>query len=361
MTKHRSTFSVCGVRLITAGLCLLVSIPARGDMLNDKLAKMWQQYNAVHSLHFKAVFSIEYDQVHSKMAGSGSYEFWADGKNYLARQLVDNPLALPGMRHDIRWNGTEFQHFDMNGSSLFISKNPRQIAPYIATNPLLFPFVYTFPAEPGRLVLWSDICSAATLEQIRKLAVVDVPGGGSGFKGLDDFKSPCFYTFEFGPTPDFMPTRIRAISPGGNLLLDEETSYAQVHCDNGLIYLPQSSKQTAYNPGTKAPLATADFEIKVIEADIPIPAETFTMDFQKARNVVDLDRRPVAPGGDSLAAPMAQQPTATAIHDETETGALAAARSRPVTAANWAIGGSVAVASAAGLIYLVMRRMGRSI
>jgi hypothetical protein len=342
----------------------LFPLTARSDMIHDNLQKLWSQYHRLGSIHFKARMTLKSDDGHHSSQGTGSVEFWANGPNYRILQLVDDPLALPGMKHDVRWDGVHFQHFDLNGSTLFISKNPDQIAPYLGDNPLLFPFVFIYPAVRGSLWRWADVCAAPTLDRIKSLQLNTLADGQTGVRGTDEFGAPCTYVFEFGASPANLPTRIRAISAGGSVRLDEQITYGPIQSAGGTVYVAMSSKGVVYDPDTKKPVATGMYETTLLEAGAPIPAETFTVDYQKARNVVDLDLHVSTPAGTGAGAGAggAGATTAGAIAPNRAAQAplsiaLTNDSSAPPGAGNWLAFGSLTLGSLAYLIYLASRRL----
>jgi hypothetical protein len=256
-----------------------------------RLVQLLEQYQLPRTLHCKVTTKTQYKITPPGVFDvEGSQEYWVDGPKYRIVQLMNSSL-LEGMSHDVRWDGQQFQWLNLADSTLIISNKPRQKTPYIGEPIPLLPLGFLNPG--GR-----DLGVRLSLDELRdeeirnRLAdahwigadrrVAEFPGGAIG--GMNTT-----YHIEFGGSPNYLPTTIRRMSPDGVALDTDEIEYEPVECTNGVLYLPNWARVTIRTTDNQIYMV-ATSKVTLIEPDNYIPPETFTVDFQTAKNVINIDR-----------------------------------------------------------------------
>jgi hypothetical protein len=276
-------------------LCVVIAIlprVARADIANDDLVQMWHQFLIPKTLHatMKCILDGRLDPFWNKK-NIETYEFWMDGQKYRCLEKSDTGN---GLSNDIRWNGELFQWFTIDTAALGYSKYPVQISAYYSNVPLLRPFQFLFPlggSHRAEKLNWSDACSDETLKRLSQAHVVaDLPGRVEAVfpGGLDQNGVAYTYHIEFAGVPEFLPTKITAITSAGVAIANTEITYKAIQCNTRFAYLPTWVQITARRPDNKL-IFIQTCQLLSIEADKPIPPETFTIDFQKARTMRNMD------------------------------------------------------------------------
>jgi hypothetical protein len=339
------------MKFIFAAITLLLSggtypIPAaRADMSTNGIYLLWQQYCIPQTIHCKATFSAKLTIGQTTQNSAGTYEYWRDGEKFRVLQLVD-PSIAPNMRHDIRWDGQTLQWFDYSGSTLFTSESPRHPVP-VSGIPLLQPFTFVqhYGADAGALVTWNEIASDATLKLIS--AGKPISANEWEIAGKDQFGNDCIYQLKSEGRADNLPTSLNAVTAGSGATSHDEFTYQSVPCGGTTIWVPKTIK-TIFTDTKQQFVATSSCDITLVEAGAPIPPEEFTMDFQRARMVVDLDR-PAATASGSAAPASAPSPVPSII----------SVQPAPVMSDFWiwSLGAAVALGGLVVLGYGVLRGM----
>ena len=275
------------VNLVFAAACGA----ATSNDAEGRLAQLLKQYQLPRTLHCKVNSTTEYKIIPPGIFRvDGTQEFWVDGPKYRIAQVMNSSL-LAGMSHDVRWDGEQYQWFNLADATLIISKKPKQKMPYIGEPIPLLPLGFLNPGG-------DDLGVRLSLDELRgdeirgRLAdthfvgpddrVAEFPGGT-----IEDTKTT--YQIEFGASPNYLPTTIRRLSPDGVAIDTDEIEYQPTECTNGVIYLPSWARITNRTTDNRIYMV-ATFKVTMIEADIDIPPETFTIDFQTAKNVINTDR-----------------------------------------------------------------------
>jgi hypothetical protein len=258
-----------------------------GNLLRTLLA----QYRLPQTLHCKVVAVTEYKTIPPGIFRvPGSQEYWAEGSKYRILQLQDSSV-FSGMSHDVRWDGYRFQWLNVADSTLFFSKRPQQITTYIGEPIALLPLEFLNPTgeQTGEKLSLGELVSRDFSEQVSAAHFlnmdrhqIELPGGDWGTLDYN-------YRIAFnGPQP-FLPTTIKRITSDGIELTTDEISYRPVNCKAGVIYLPSTAKLTTRTTDNRTGFVET-CTVSLIETDAPISPETFTLDFQTAKTVIDHDR-----------------------------------------------------------------------
>jgi len=287
--------------ILAMGIILFASRPGVADIVHDNLLKMADQYRLPRTVH--ATMDTFLEPKKTSFMGPtrrGTYECWVDGEKYRLAQLTVPPNS--NFDNELRWDGERIQELGVDSSTLLISKNARRNTPSMSLLPLLRPFQFLFTdggINRAVMLTWADASSEQTRARFaaarkipsKKAGVLEaVYPGGKDYRGID-----YVYHIEFGGTPAFMPSKIREVSSAGVDLLTAEITYRPIQCAAGQAYLPHSIHLTVRDPDNSE-LYVQTVTVTSIEVDKPIPPETFTVDFQTVRSVIDLDYVPTLPG-----------------------------------------------------------------
>jgi hypothetical protein len=89
--------------------------------------------------------------------------------------------------------------------------------------------------------------------------------------------------------PTFLPTTISRVLSSGVTIAEDHIDYQAIQCPKGqVIYLPKSITEICHSDKNE-PGPSYSSAITLIELDKPIPREMFTMDYQRARTILDID------------------------------------------------------------------------
>jgi hypothetical protein len=263
----------------------------KADVANDNLVQMWHQFLVPKTLHatFKNVIDGCSDSWDKK--NIETYEYWMDGQKYRCLEKSENGN---GLSQDIRWNGNLFQWFTIDSGTLCYSKHPAGATPYYSIVPILRPFQFLFPLgrlHIGEKLTWFEACNEKTRKRLSEARLISAsPGrieavfpGGKDVYGID-----YTYHIEFAGVPEFLPTKITAVSSAGVSTATTEIAYKPIECPAGIALLPSWIRVTCRDPNND--LLFIDTSTLVsMEADKPIPPEIFTIDFHKVKSTYDLD------------------------------------------------------------------------
>jgi hypothetical protein len=206
---------------------------------------------------------------------------------------------LPDMSHDVRWDGQRFQWFNLADSTLVVSRKVEQKTPYIAEPIPLLPVAFLNPAgdDLGVKLSLTEVRSDQTLGRLPTAHFVVGNGGEVEFPGGAIGKTEFTYRIDFGTSPSYLPTKISRISSDGVELTTTELSYQPVQCASGTVYLPRWARMTNRTTDNRVFMVTT-CTVTSIDADTIVAPETFTLNFQTAKTVLDMDRpRHLAIGG----------------------------------------------------------------
>ena len=275
---------------ILLGCVLALQPPVCADIARDNLVKALGEYRLFRTLHcvFRTTVSFPPEGIRN---ASEMQEFWSDGDKYRILDQPDNALKMPGMAWDVRWNGERFQRFNISGSVLSTSVH-QSLGFYVAQPQVLVPFSFlNGGAESGySMVTLSDLRSDQSLKRLQAVHAVGQDSSQAEFPGGKIFGANYTCRIFFGRSPSFLPIKIQKIYSNGNILDDLKISYQPVKCDGGLVYLPSETVETSRKPDQQI-TAIAINKVVLIELNKQIPAEIFTMDYLRARTVIDLDVR----------------------------------------------------------------------
>jgi len=254
------------------------------------LQKLLDQYRLPKSLYCKAITVTDYKTIPPGLFHvEGTQEFWVAGSKYRILQLR-NSMMYPGMSHDVRWDGEQFQWLDVGDGTLLFSSRSNQKTPYIAEPLPLLPLAFLNPAGDrlGQKLSLHELLGARIRRELANANVVgsggslcDFPGGRMGDVG---FK----YRIAFEGSPAYLPTIISRVSSAGIELERDEIRYQPVQCAAGIFYLPKRARLTDRTTDGRIDVIST-WTATSIEADISIAPETFTMDFQMAKHVLNID------------------------------------------------------------------------
>jgi hypothetical protein len=212
-----------------------------------------------------------------------------DGQKFRILQLM-NSAMFPGMSHDLRWDGDHYQWCNVNDSTLIVSVRPSQKSSFIGEPMALLPLEFLNPGgdDLGVKLSLDDLRSDEVRGDLASAhftrsdgAELEIPGGSIGDMATT-------YCLEFAGSLPYLPTTIRRMSPDGVELETDEIKYQPVECTDGVIYLPYWACLTdRTNDGRVISVAT--WSVTLMNADRPIPSETFTIDYQTAKRVIDID------------------------------------------------------------------------
>ena len=285
ITCRRRLLMITGTTIFMAMLFPVSRASAQGNLL-----RLLDQYRLPKTLHIKVTTSTDYQTIPPGIFHiDGTQEYWVDGPKFRLVQLMDSSM-FPGMSHDLRWDGDHYQWFNVNDSTLVVSDQPKQKAPFIGEPMALLPLEFLNPGG-------DDLGVKLSLDDLRTVQVhrslesapfarsinsdLTIPGGTIG-----DMDTT--YRLEFSGSPSYLPTTLRRMSPIGIELDTDEIHYEPVECAGGVIYLPCWARLTDRTINGQVD-SVATWTVTAMEADVPIPAETFTIDFQTAKRVIDIN------------------------------------------------------------------------
>jgi hypothetical protein len=293
----------------------------------DQLSHLLDQYRLPRTLHVKVTTATDYKTIPPGMFHiDGTQEYWVDGQKFRILQLM-NSAMFPGMSHDVRWDGDHYQWFNVNDSTLIVSVRPNRKISFIGEPMALLPLEFLNPGGDNLGVRLSlddlrsdevrgDLASAHFTRSDG--SELEIPGGSIGDMATT-------YHLEFAGSLPYLPTTIRRMSPDGVELDTDEIKYQPVECTDGVVYLPYWTCLTDRTTDGRV-ISVATWTVTLMEADRPIPPETFTIDYQTAKRVIDIDH-PIrhASGGLSQPVEFAAPIVQTSISSNTNSAALTAA------------------------------------
>jgi hypothetical protein len=267
---------------------------------NNALLRLLDQYRLVRTLHVKTTTATDYKTIPPGIFHvDGTQEYWADGLKFRILQLMDSSM-FPGMSHDVRWDGRQYQWFNVNDGTLIVSKKSKQGTPFIGEPIPLLPLEFLNPGgnDLGVKLSLMELCGDNVRSHCAEahfaqsdLPKAIIPGGTVG--DLDTI-----YRLEFGGSPSYLPTTIRRISSDGVELDTDEIKYRAVQCSAGVVYLPCWVRMTDRTTDNRVDSVTIS-TVTLMEADTAIPPETFTNDYQTVKRIIDIDRAPQHQAADS--------------------------------------------------------------
>jgi hypothetical protein len=332
-TEHRRAFLTTVVVVLSAASACRA---AQSVDTGDPIRRLVDQYRLLRTLHCKAVVAEDFKTIPPGIFHiDGTQEYWADGDKYRILQLK-NTSMFPGTSHDVRWDGERFQWFNVADSTLIFSRKARQNTPYLAEPVALLPVAFLNPAgdDVGVKLSLADLESDGVRSRLPKGHHVGTDGTEFEFPGGKIGPTDFTYRVDFGRSPSYLPTKIRRISSDGVELSTTELSYQAVSCAQGIVYLPRTAKLTNRTTDNRV-IMVAAYSVSSIEADTAITPETFTLDFQTAKNVIDIDHRRHAIESESkpnqMAASTDQDSSHTAAQDASISTETAVITPAPVT------------------------------
>jgi hypothetical protein len=270
----------------TATLCT-AEVPATAP---DKLSRLLDQYRLPRTLHVKVSTATDYKTIPPGIFSiEGTQEYWVDGRKFRILQLMDSAM-FPGMSHDLRWDGDHYQWLNVNDSTLLVSARPNQKSTFIGEPMPLLPLEFLNPGGDNLGVKLSlddlrcddvrgDLASAHFTRSDG--SELEIPGGSIGDMATT-------YRLEFAGSLPYLPTKLKRMSPDGVELATDEIKYQPVECTDGVVYLPYWTRLTDRTADGRI-ISVSTWTVSLMEADRPIPAETFTIDPQVAKLVLDMD------------------------------------------------------------------------
>ena len=284
---------------------------ARADVPEDRLAKLWQQYQAIRTIHCMATEVCEVPGSKTP-ASHGTYEYWAEGNKFKIADLWD-PAERPEAATETYWDGRQLITQIIGASTLGVTTRVDPSKP-LALRPgypvPLIPFSFLSPggADLGKHVTLQQIKLNSTRIALRELRWVGKDGNEAEYptgpypnlavaqpsSGPSTSWIDASIRVRFGGEPAYLPTDIQRILSTGELSERYEIKYMVVHTDAGDMYFPSIVKLTscapfAWNPAERVGVFT--FTVKQIEINTPIPQETFTVDFATVKHIINLDRQ----------------------------------------------------------------------
>jgi hypothetical protein len=176
---------------------------------------------------------------------------------------------------------------------LLISARGKQKTPYLDQPVPLMPFIFLNSSgeDEGVKITYEALRSDAMRDRLASARALNAAGTEIAFPGGVKNGVDCTYFITLGPAPSFSPSRIILRTSDGNELFTMDIAYQPIQCAAGVVQLPWQAQITSRGSGGKL-MVVATFTVIEMEADAPIPGETFTIDYQTARRVVNVDRPP---------------------------------------------------------------------
>jgi hypothetical protein len=280
------------IALTIAAFVALSAASARADAPGD-LIKFWEQYRLPRTLHCKTTTVIDFKSIPPGIVHvAGGDEYWMDGAKYRISVKADASV-FNGMSHDVRWDGERFQDFNPAGSLLIVSKKFKQKTPYLSMPLPLVPFMFLNPTGPddGVKITFDELRGEPTRARLARARPVGPGDSELSFPGGTYLNLDCTYLIELNAAPPHGPAKITLRTSTGVDVAVMELTYKPVTCAAGVVYLADQVTTTSRTTDNRLMLS-ATATATVLEADTPIPAETFTIDYQTARRVIDVDIPP---------------------------------------------------------------------
>jgi hypothetical protein len=283
-----------GIRIFVFGATLIAAVNTcrssdAGDS-QDLLSRLLDQYRLVQTVHVKTTTLTDYKTVPPGIFHvEGTQEYWADGSKFRILQLLPSSV-FPGMSHDVRWDGEHYQWFNVTDSTLIVSAKSQQRTPYLGEPIILLPVEFLNPGgdDLGVKLSLDDLHSDEIRSHLREARIthsdpveLTIPGDRVG--GFD-----IKYLLDYGGSPSYLPTTIHRISSGGVELDTDEIRYRPVHSGSADVYLPEWVQMTDRSTDNRVDSITT-CTVTLIEVGVTIPPETFTIDYQTAKRVIDID------------------------------------------------------------------------
>lgn len=318
----RAALGVAGVVLLCAAAATALVWNAQGragqggerDKAVRGLERQREKYAAVKSVHLAADVKIALYGDDFR-AGSGSYEYWAEGDRYKIKCATDKNLGLKS-DFDLAYDGKRFYIFDrrMGVVSYRQKDEPRSVA--ALPNPFFLPLDYLSADDDDCLFCnsrlrdlkspnerWRARASALALKSHGRDEAtggtereVEMPGGklnGRPFKLR-------VRTVDVGE--ETHTGQIERVGADGRVLSSVAFSG---FAEGALGRFPRSITVRAYGDDGKLAMQ-AEFTVKTVEVDVPIDDAAFRVGFDEAEGVWDSDEKkfvkekpakPAKPGG----------------------------------------------------------------
>jgi hypothetical protein len=267
--------------------CCIAAIASSGE---NSFLRLLDQYTLPRTLHCKVTTWTDYKTIPPGLFHvDGVQEYWTDGPRYRILQLQDSAL-LRGMSHDVRWDGDRFQWFNVNDATLMFSRRPAQKTPFIGEPLALLPLEFLNPSgnRLAEKLPLQELLSAETRARVSQAKFLNSDNTVAYFPGGKMGDTDFSYRIEFGGAPSYLPTVIRRISASGVELDTDEIRYGAVQCATGVIYLPDWARLIDRTTDNHVDVVST-WTASEIKADVSIPTEIFTLDFQMAKHVLNMD------------------------------------------------------------------------
>jgi hypothetical protein len=299
-------FAVVLLAAIAIATFSALTAPARNGAGADKetairhLERAREKYSAIRSVHLAADVKIALYGGDFR-AGSGTYEYWAEGDRYRVKSRTDKHLGLK-TDFDVAYDGKRFYLFD---PKLKVLSFQHQDAPRMTValpNPFFLPVDYLsndddecvlcalrlsdFKTENARS---SNRVKSLTVKSERRdgnagglVRELEMPGGKTNNQAF----RLAVRTLEVS-SGRMRPLQINRIAADGKVL--GSVSFAEF-TPTALGDFPRSISIKAFDD--KGDLALqAEFKIKALEVNEAIGSNIFTINFDEAETVWDSDGR----------------------------------------------------------------------
>jgi hypothetical protein len=271
-----------------------------------KLQKLKEQYQRINTVHLKSEMAVKTYIGHAQEPPSDevavlqiSYEYWGDKNgNYRINSFFYDSNGTPEAAWESAYDGSLFQLFDKRSLILSYSAQVPDQNPCAPENPLFAPLLFLGRNDDSCracTLKLTDVLSAQTWQtrtsnaqtlktpdEVSGQAVMKVPGA------VMEGKEFSFQVY-FGPTPDYIPSKINWVDVNGNVINLAEIPAYQAAILNGIqVYWPKSVRH-ANMDGQGNVLVESTAEIQICQINVDLPADIFTIDPSSARTIWDND------------------------------------------------------------------------
>ncbi len=268
------------------------------------LRALQAQMAKIQSIHLRVssrILILRPDNVaQPETAGSGSFEYWADGKKFRISSKSD--ASLPFMQ-DMDWafNGQSLQILDQGMKLLSIRRGDLSAIPTALPNPFFFAVEFLSrqgDACPGCTLKLEDLRDAELWNaRLASAEVSSVPGVG-GFPALDITGESVggqaqkyrihLGTTEFGLLPMRVDPLDQAGQPSGMI---EISSYRQVVAGGDTFHIPDKVVFVAWDSVANEAGLRAFFQIEELSINQTLDAAVFEIPKSAALRVFDEDAK----------------------------------------------------------------------
>jgi len=196
---------------------------------------------------------------------------------------------------DVRFDGRTVEIFNEKSGVLDIRHDVTRIKPGAPDNPLLLPFNAFIPSadkSKGATLSWTDLMSGGLVESAIAEVIPCQGRAGETDAGTIPkarlFAMECKYIIYFDDAHKLLTTIEAYSNKTAKQIELIKLTYADYLYKGATVYFPTYAN-VAINNEDGSPLVKEEWKVGKIDIDVPVNTDMFSMDYQGARYVDDLD------------------------------------------------------------------------